>query len=250
MPTHVFPPRRTPPAPVRVCRPAVLRGQIRSTRALGAALLCLVAQPALAQSDRCSELPPPSVTIKHFDEPVTFNTRFSYKELTHLGAAAVRPGQQVLGLTRGKAVVQFASEMPTYRDPTQRWECFSPQITLTIGFSPMTVYVAKEFPEGSCAYQEIYAHEQRHVKTYQAHLASMEISLGETLRRRFATGRPWRGEQGEARAQLLREIQERWTPYVQREFTRGDAAQALLDTPEEYERVASSCDGEIRKRLR
>ena len=48
---------------------------------------------------------------------------------------------------------------------------------------------------------------------------------------------------------LQKELDERWLPYVQREIAKVEPAQALIDTPEEYERVANACDGEIRKRL-
>ncbi|MBK1681394.1 hypothetical protein [Rhodocyclus tenuis] len=205
---------------------------------------------APARADECDRLPPPSVTLKRFVEPVTLNTQFGYRELTHLGAAIARPGDQVLGLTRGTAVVRVSTRTPSYTDATRRWECASPQLTLSYGFSPMLVYVAKEFPVGSCAYDEIYRHEQRHVSTYQKHLESIEQELSETLNRRFATNRPWRGPAGQTAVQLQQELNERWLPYLKRQIERVDAAQALIDTPAEYARVMNSCQGEVKRGLR
>lgn len=167
-----------------------------------------------------------------------------------MGAALARPGKEVLGLTRGNAIVSFATNSPSYIDRTGRWECTSPQISVTYGLSPITVYVAREFPEGSCAYKEIYEHEMRHVKAYQAHIADIEKVLLDALNARFSTGAPWRGTPGQTGARLQQELNERWTPYVQREFNRVEEAQSKIDTPEEYERVANACDGEIRKRTR
>ena len=201
-------------------------------------------------ADECDQLPKPAVVVKRLDERFVVNVQHSYKALNHLGAALARPGNQVLGLTRGNSVAHFASSIPSYVDRTGRWECASPQLALTLGFSQMTVYVAKEFPEGSCAYKEIYQHELRHVKAYQTHLASIEQDVTVTLNRRFATGSPWRGPVGQARAQLQRELNERWLPYIKREMARADEVQALIDTPEEYARVADACGGEIRKRIR
>jgi hypothetical protein len=120
---------------------------------------------------------------------------------------------------------------------------------VSYGFSPMTVYVAREFPEGSCAFKEIYAHELRHVKAYQEHLASIENELRETLTGRFATGEPWRGPLGQTQSRLQQELDERWLPYIQRAINRAEEAQALIDTPEEYARVTDSCNGEIKKIL-
>ena len=39
-------------------------------------------------------------------------------------------------------------------------------------------------------------------------------------------------------------------PFVKREINKVDAAQALIDTPEEYARVAESCNGEVRRLTR
>ena len=213
-------------------------------------LFSLILITANARADECDQLPKPSVTLKRLDERITVNKQFSYKELTHLGSAVARPGNQVLGLTSGKAVVQFLSKTPSYVDKTGQWECASPQLALTIGFSPMTVYVAREFPEGSCAYKEIYAHELRHVKTYQTHLASIEKDVTETLNRRFATGTPWRGPVGQTRVRLQQELDERWLSYIQREIRHADEAQQLIDTPEEYARVSNACNGDVKKGMR
>lgn len=214
------------------------------------ALLLAIVFSGPGWADQCEQLPMPSVTVKRLDTRVTVNTQRGYKVLNHLGSVLARPGSQILGLTRGNAFAHFTSSTPLYVDRSGRWECASPQLTLTLGFSPMTVYVAKEFPEGGCAYKEIYQHELRHVQAYQAHLASIEKDLSEALNRRFATGGPWRGPVGQTRADLQRELDERWLPYIQREFARADEAQALIDTPEEYARVANACNGEIRKRTR
>ncbi len=202
------------------------------------------------RADECDQLPKPSVTVKRLEEPFTTNRQHSYKTLNHLGAALAQPGNQILGLTRGKAVSKIASNTPSYVDKAGRWECASPQLSLTFGFTQMTVYVAKEFPEGSCAYKEIFDHELRHVKAYQTHLANIEKDVTDTLNRRFATGSPWRGPAGQTRTRLQRELEEHWLPYVKREIGRAEEAQALIDTPAEYARVADSCNGEVRKLTR
>lgn len=211
--------------------------------------LGLLATPALA-ADPCDELPKPSVTIKRLDDKLVENLTYGYRSLTTIGSSANRPGHQVLGLTRGNATARFDLTLKSIADPSGRWECASPQITLTYGMTPLTVFVAREFPPGSCAHKEIREHEMRHVQTYQTHLAAIEKNLAETLDRRFATGSVWRGRSGETAAALRRELDEYWLPYVQREIRKGEIAQAAIDTPEEYERVAQACDGEVAKRLR
>ena len=221
---------------------------LRRTGLLGLALLAVL--PAAQAGDPCDELPKPSVTVKRIEKQPELNLRYGYRSLTNLGGTLARPGRQILGLTRGNASVSLGARTPLIVSADGRWECASPQVTLTYGFAPITLYVAREFPPGTCAHKEILDHEQRHVDTYQAHLVAIEKELTETLTRRFATAQPWRGPAGQVAGQLQRELDQRWVPYIQREIRKAEAAQALIDTPEEYERVAAACDGEISKRLK
>lgn len=213
------------------------------------ALLPALCCAALSHASECDLLPPPAVTVKPMEERLIVDTHYNIKELTFLGSGAAHAGNPVLGLTIGKAVARFSSALPLYVDRSGRWECASPQLTLSLGFSPLTVYVAKEFPAGSCAYNEIYQHEQRHVKAYQAHLATIGKSLNDSLSQRFAGGGPWHGPVNQLRERLQDELKERWLPYIEREIAQVDDAQALIDTPEEYARVSESCNGEIKKQL-
>lgn len=196
----------------------------------------------------CEKLPKPSVTVKLLeDQEIAYNTEYSYRLLTSLGGEKVRPGSQVLGLTRTNAISRFSLTTPAYLDATERYECASPQITLTVGFKQMTVYVGKEFPVNSCAYKEILEHEMRHVKTYREHLTKIEKVLQEDINRRFATGGVWRGAAGASFALVSKELDERWLPYVNREIQKVELAQRLIDTPEEYARLSNACDGEVKK---
>ena len=88
------------------------------------------------------------------------------------------------------------------------------------------------------------------VSASESNLKAIEKTLADALQARFAGTGPWRGPKGETNARLQAELQERWVPFVKREINKVDAAQALIDTPEEYARVAASCGGEIRKLTR
>lgn len=203
-----------------------------------------------AVADACDTLPPPSVTVRQIAAPVTVNPDHDYRTISLLSTQEYRTNQRVLGLTRGTARVVFEIRAPAVVDRSRQWECVSPQITMSYGFSPMTVYVAREFSPAGCAYREILQHEQRHVKTYLDHVAALAPELTEALQRRFATGAPTRAPVGQTRVVLERELQERWLPFVQREMERVRSSQALIDTPEEYRRVSESCGGEILRIVR
>lgn len=215
----------------------------------GLVFFLLVATTA-ALADECDTLPPPSVTVRQIATPVTVNLEYDYRAISQLSTQEYRTPHRVLGLTRGTARIVFEIRTPAIIDRSRQWECVSPQITLSYGFSPMTVYVAREFAPDGCAYREILQHEQRHVKTYLDHVAALAPELTEALQRRFATGAPARAPVGQTRALLDRELQERWLPFVQREMERVKTSQALIDTPDEYRRVTQSCGGEILRVVR
>lgn len=211
-------------------------------------LACFLAAPALA--DECDQLPTPSVRLERLETQVATNLDYSYKTLNNLGASLHRPGRQILGLTRGNAVVRYQTRLHSRKDPSGRWECASPEITVAYGFNPITIYVASEFPPGSCAFNEIRAHELRHVQTYREHAAAIEREIGESLQKRFADGFLWRGPSGSTQEKLRNEMSERWLPYIKRLLETVESKQALIDTPEEYRRVGDSCQGEISRRIR
>lgn len=200
-----------------------------------------------AEANECEQLPKPAVTLKLIESPISINIDYGYRSLTTLGGEKVKPGGQVLGLTRINTVAHYALSTPAYLDSSRAYECASPQIAVTLGFNQMTVYVGKEFPKGSCAYNEIFEHEMRHVKTYQEHFASIEKGIQEEISRRFATGSIWRGQAGSSAARVGKELDERWLPYINREIKKVELAQALIDTPEEYARLSKACNGEVQK---
>ena len=60
------------------------------------------------------------------------------------------------------------------QDPVSGYECVAPQIGVTITYVPVVIYIGREFPPGTCAYDEILKHELRHLKTYMDYLPRVE----------------------------------------------------------------------------
>ena len=213
------------------------------------AMLVALVTPLRVRADECDRLPPPSVAIKRLETPVTLDRNYSVAALRAIGPALSRPNERVLGLTRATSRVSVETRIASYIDRSGRWECASPALTVSYGYSPLTVYVAREIAAGSCAYNEVYQHELRHVQTYQARLRRIEPEIAQALQQRFATGAAWRGPKGQAQRVLQRELDERWLPFIKRTIEQVESEQALIDTPQEYARVAKSCHGEVERLL-
>ncbi|CUI04384.1 hypothetical protein [Massilia antarctica] len=168
------------------------------------------------------------------------------------GLSAMKPGPAntfVLGLTKTESRSTISLKAPMLIDPVSGYECVAPRITVALLYSPVVVYVGSEFRPGSCAYQEILAHEMRHLKTYLDHLPKVEVTVRAALARRF-NDKPLYARRGQAMALLQQELNTGWAPYIKNEMAKVDPLQAAIDTPQEYARLSKVCAGEVQSIVR
>jgi hypothetical protein len=170
------------------------------------------------------------------------NTR-SYRTLTVMKGATPR-GSYVLGLTRAESRVQVGVGGPILTDPASGYECVAPRIEVSLYYVPIVIYVSREFPPGSCAYQEVLAHEMRHLKAYLDFLPKVETTVRAALARRFEA-KPLYARSGRARDLLQQEIDSGWMPYIKSEMANVELLQAAIDSPQEYARLGKVCQGEV-----
>lgn len=209
--------------------------------------------PALAQRTpfqiRCEdELSKTLSVLTAQQNGYSIDTHLSYRSLTAMKGGA-RANTFVLGLTKTESRVAIGLDGEMLQDPASGYECVAPHITVKLYYAPIVIYVGKEFEAGSCAYNEILAHELRHVKTYQDHLPKVEALVRAALATRFEA-KPLYAPQGSAKNALAREINTGWMPYIKGEMAKVEVLQAGIDTAEEYARLGKACKGEIQHILR
>ncbi len=211
------------------------------------ALLLLVSGGALARTPfqiRCEDELTKTVSVLNTRQNgYSVDTHLSYQALTAMKGMA-RPNTYVLGLTRTESKVAIGLDGPMLQDPVSGYECVAPQISVQLFYAPVVIYIGREFPPGSCAYDEVMAHEQRHLKAYMDHLPKVEVLVRAALARRFEA-RPLYAPRGTARAALAQEVHAGWLPYINAEMAKVEAAQAAIDSPQEYAGLGKACDGEI-----
>jgi hypothetical protein len=173
----------------------------------------------------------------------TINNQLPYRALT-ARTGSMDNRMQTLGLTVTKGIYRATLGGPILQDPASGYECVAPRVTITLNYSPVLIYVGNEFAPGTCAYKEILTHEQRHLKAYMDNLARVEKVVTAALNKRFA-GQPMYAPSGTAMSALEHEINGTWFPFIQAEFDKGKIEQARIDTPQEYARLAQTCNGEI-----
>lgn len=167
----------------------------------------------------------------------------SYRSLTSMKGNAPA-NAYVLGLTRTESRMSISSGGPMLSDPLSGYECIAPKIEVELYYTPIVIYVGSEFAPGTCAYQEILAHEMRHLKTYLDYLPKVELVVRKALSNRFDS-KPLYARRGQAASLLQREIDTGWLPWMKREMIKVETQQAQIDTPQEYMRLSRVCKGEV-----
>jgi hypothetical protein len=105
-----------------------------------------------------------------------------------------------------------------------------------------TIYVASEFPEASCLYEEVLAHEERHLAVgrrlfYELAAAATRLLRADLVQQPYVAVAESSMVAAAARARIDAAID---TAY--REFWQDyDEEQKRIDTEEEYLRVAAAC---------
>jgi len=173
----------------------------------------------------------------------TVNNQLPYNILTaRSGSAEQHMATLGLTVTKGQSAVSLGGAI--LQDPATGYECIAPRVELTLNYSPVLIYVGNEFVPGSCAYQVILEHEQRHLQAYMDNLVRVEKVVRDALNKRF-DARPLYAPSGTVMSALEHEINSVWFPFIRDEFDKGKDKQALIDTPEEYARMGKVCNGAI-----
>ena len=197
------------------------------------------AHASLFAEDCARHLPPISVTARIAPMSLALDTEHTLAELNRyhpIPAPWVR-----LGLTQARPGHQVSVQVPAYRAADAVEFCGSPQVQITVDVNPVTVFVAAEFPRGSCEYRAIYEHEQKHVAVYQSFLywTSQELArdVQAVVGREFLTATSQDALYATADRLTKRVIANRigeWLKNLER-------VQHEVDTPQEYARVAALC---------
>ena len=216
--------------------------QIRSLMSAGLAAVAMLTA-AVAKAD-CLGFPDPVIDFVVLDDTVELLTNRSEQEIGRLagtGAATVGDHQRHLGLTTAQFGLSLRAE---YASRTAGGvTCIYPtRITVEIGYTSVTIYVARQYRRGSCQYDAIMEHENEHVRinrdTLAEHLALIEADLLDAARAGF----PLQSASVERATDygmdlLTTELRQG----VDRMIADREAQHAQLDSPESYARTQAEC---------
>lgn len=166
----------------------------------------------------------------------------SYLELTKM--ASREDGAWVLGLTRPALRVEARWSYAGLSEDGGRRACIRPSLFMRLRYEPVMVFVGSEFRGDECAYRFILDHEQRHVQVHVRKLAEVAANLQRDLDSHLS-GIVHVGARDELDRRLKAEVADRWMPQAERDLKDVARQHAAVDSPEEYARATSACDGRI-----
>lgn len=208
-----------------------------------------VAGPSAAFQAACErQLPRAQVEVKVQPNEVTIVQTATVQELTGLRAQNELPDMELLGQARGSFHVAARYSGKTLFDPATGLTCQRVDVLVTVGVAPQQVTIASDFAKGSCAYQAILAHEMRHVQANWAQVESLAPVLRGELRAALAQ-RIFYGREADLVQQFRQQVLVLAETRALKLFEPVELAQRAIDSPEEYARNATLCDGEISRLL-
>jgi hypothetical protein len=204
-----------------------------------------------AAASICDNAPSPRVEVTRVFDAPKYDFSSNFEELDRLAERhdlEALNAEQVIGLSTSDTAMTARTTLWVGQVGAGPLCVVPSLVQVSFGFSDNVIHVAKELPRRSCPHSLVLAHEERHVATDRALLDEFAPKLEQLLKRALIgfDQRPFRS-QDEGQAELELQIKRVTDPFVKRFESERSRRQAEIDTPAEYRRVYSACDGQIRE---
>lgn len=196
----------------------------------------------------------PRIEVVATDSTVQYDHSKSQKELDRINHDTISPyapnvRTHVGGLMAGE--VKISQNIKMYQEvwPSVSRGClYYDSIKVELHVKPL-IYIARDYPKGSCMYGAILEHEKKHIAVdrdiVNKYKTLITQSLGASLREVGYTHGPYPSSE-------LKSVQEKLQKYIQDTVQKFSSAmskerkkrQQEIDTLAEYERVQAKCRGQ------
>lgn len=223
-------------------------------------LACALLLPALPHPAQAATCPPagdPNVTVTIDTGPLQFDRTKSINQLITIsqgmtGGNTVNMSEHVpLGLTAAKFETRYQVEAHVIESPDGSGCATLSKLTVQLLQPETTVYIARELPGGSCISHEVETHENKHVAVNNAILRDYQMRISNEIRPALRNIGPVRVNNSQAGINSISaKVQPLLDAALERMNRERLRRQAMIDTPQEYERVARSCNREAQRYIR
>ena len=211
------------------------------------ALLGAVASSGPAGAAVCS---PPKTPAKASLELRSGELRYDYdlntaeiREVVNgLQGYVAGPWHLPIGLTVAELSVRYETGFYYWKAQSVGHCVALAETAVSIGYDEMTVYVSREYPEGSCEYDAISAHEEEHVRinreVLQAYEGKFKAALARVLQGKKAI---FAHTKDEARRAYLRELRRQVDSVASEMASERNRRNGAIDSEDNYRRLMAPC---------
>lgn len=185
--------------------------------------------------------------MPRFDEPA-YDYTYSVGEISRMAADYHHSIHEAMtfGLTQYEPLIQFNAPIKSIRYPSGKSCTYVDHVDVTVGYQNVVVYIADEIPPESCGFNEVMGHEQKHINVninlLNDYVPRISTEVQDYLRLNGAFT-----EQN--RDFALEQLHGKLQSIVKKVFSEmadeNTSRQSEVDSPAEYRRVSSSCNGQL-----
>lgn len=203
----------------------------------------LAVAPRDARAEICSAVTPPLITVRAVVRPPTYDFSRGVRDLSSDMALAVPRGMEDFKYAFGVTAVVSRGETQwelngiLRNDGGMCWSVSNVKITVT---ASTKVFIAKEIIRDSCLWQQVTAHEARHVKMDRKLLPRLPDSVRPSVLRKVSRSVA-ADSAAEANAVWQKIISQSVSDAMGAFRERRNQAQLTIDTREEYTRASRAC---------
>ncbi len=213
-------------------------------------LLLVGATSHEAHAFDCPEYKEPKISIEPLYATPNYDDSVTLRQISQLGDqpdTSTSKHEIPVGLTTASLTFKTSFEVASNRHMLESTYCAQiSKFTLNFGFDNVRVYLARELPQNSCGYQLVRTHESRHVAVDREIINIYLPQLKELLTNKLRDiGVTRTTSPAMARSRLQDEISDFIQTLSNKVAQTREDQQKLIDTPEEYRRLSTECNGQI-----
>lgn len=201
----------------------------------------------------CEAKNPPSIEIHTSTDDISYNFTLSKKDLDHFETSTINPYASniitdVGGLMKGGIETKQNISFGTMTNHSTQQICFwHDKMEIYIHIKP-TIYIANNFPRGSCMFNAIMEHEQKHVLVDREIVNKYATLIGNAVRSDIAQSRLFGpaplSQKDDIQAAIGKRMQSLLDQFTAQMSDERRKRQQKIDSLEEYERINHLCPEE------
>ena len=201
-----------------------------------------LAWPGAAEAACAPTKAAPKVTFKSvFPHQPVFYDSYTRAEIARFATIKLPLGKAFAGLTRGSYTHRMSAK-GQYGRADNGYCVYLTEIDFTFEFKDLFIFVAKEYPRGSCRYNTTLAHEMQHVNLYKASFTRHAPALKATLEAAARSLPPlWVPSQQDGIRKAMERLEAILKPQVTAFWEEATRNNAAIDTEQSYRILDQQC---------